>query len=112
MEICGWGRNLKVQAKILRPKTVNSIRSFITTNKKIIARGLGRSYGDSANNNIVIDTTILNKIIKFDEKRGLITCESGVSINSINEKIKLMSVCLSGVRPCVRNSYISNLGLQ
>ena len=87
MEICGWGRNLKVQAKILRPKTVNSIRSFITTNKKIIARGLGRSYGDSANNNIVIDTTILNKIIKFDEKRGLITCESGVSINSINELI-------------------------
>ena len=71
MEICGWGRNLKVQAKILRPKTVNSIRSFINANKKIIARGLGRSYGDSANNNIVIDTTILNKIIKFDEKKYL-----------------------------------------
>jgi len=87
MKIHGWGNYSAINAQVLKPKKINDVQSLITNNDKIIARGLGRSYGDSANNSIVIDTTNLNKIIKFDKVKGLITCESGVSINEINKII-------------------------
>ena len=87
MKIHGWGNYSAINAQVLKPKKINDVQSFITNNDKIIARGLGRSYGDSANNSFVVDTTNLNKITKFDKVKGLITCESGVSINEINKII-------------------------
>lgn len=87
MKIHGWGNYSAINAQVLKPKKINDVQSLITNNDKIIARGLGRSYGDSANNSVVVDTTNLNKITKFDKVKGLITCESGVSINEINKII-------------------------
>lgn len=85
MKIHGWGNYSVIDAQVLKPKKVNDVKELITINNKVIARGLGRSYGDSANNNIVIDTTSLNQVIKFDTINGLISCESGVSIQEINK---------------------------
>ena len=85
MKIHGWGNYSVIDAQVLKPKKINDIKELIKINNKVIARGLGRSYGDSANNNIVIDTTSLNQIIKFDTINGLISCESGVSIQEINK---------------------------
>jgi len=85
MKIHGWGHYSVVDAQVLKPAKVNDINKLIQANKKIIARGLGRSYGDSANSNVVVDTTNLNSIVKFDSLKGVILCESGVSIKEINE---------------------------
>ena len=85
MKIHGWGHYSVVDAQVLKPAKVNDINKLIQANKKIIARGLGRSYGDSANSNVVVDTTSLNRIVKFDSLKGVILCESGVSIKEINE---------------------------
>ena len=85
MKIHGWGNYSVIDAQVLKPKKINDIKELKKINNKVIARGLGRSYGDSANNNIVIDTTSLNQIIKFDTINGLISCESGVSIQEINK---------------------------
>ena len=85
MKIHGWGHYLVVDAQVLKPANINDINKLIQANKKIIARGLGRSYGDSANSNVVVDTTSLNRIVKFDSLKGVILCESGVSIKEINE---------------------------
>jgi len=85
MKIHGWGHYSVVDAQILKPAKVNDLNELIKVNKNIIARGLGRSYGDSANSNIVLDITSLNRVVKFDSESGIILCESGVSIKEINE---------------------------
>lgn len=85
MKIHGWGHYSVVNAQILKPTKINDLSKLIQVNKNIIARGLGRSYGDSANSNTVLDTTSLNSILKFDSESGVISCESGVSIKEMNE---------------------------
>lgn len=85
MKIHGWGRYSLVDAKVLKPEKINDINKLIDNNEKIIARGLGRSYGDSANNTVVVDTTSLNNVVKFDTESGIINCESGISISEINK---------------------------
>lgn len=85
MKIHGWGRYSLVDAKVLKPEKINDINKLIDINEKIIARGLGRSYGDSANNTVVVDTTSLNNVVKFDTESGIIICESGISISQINK---------------------------
>ncbi len=52
---------------------------------KLIARGLGRSYGDSAliDDGVVVDCTQLNRFISFDDTSGLLICEAGVSFADI-----------------------------
>ena len=85
MKIHGWGNYSVVDAQILKPAKANEVNKLIQVNKNIIARGLGRSYGDSANSNTVLDTTSLNSVLKFDSESGVILCESGVSIKEINK---------------------------
>ena len=52
---------------------------------KILARGLGRSYGDSClnNNHNLLLTHHLNHIIDFDVSSGEICCESGVTFEQL-----------------------------
>lgn len=85
MKIYGWGRYSEVNAEVLEPKKKTDIKFFIKKNKTIIARGLGRSYGDSTYNNVVIKTASINHFVNFDSKNGIITCEAGISIHKINE---------------------------
>lgn len=51
--------------------------------------GYGRSYGDSCLNNggILLDITELRRIISFDAERGLICCESGVTLAEVLDLI-------------------------
>ena len=49
----------------------------------IIARGLGRSYGDSSLAPRVLDTRYLDHFLAFDEATGLLTCAAGVSLDDI-----------------------------
>jgi FAD/FMN-containing dehydrogenase len=87
MKIYGWGRYSVFDAEVLKPKNIKDVQKIIKRNKKVIARGLGRSYGDSANNDVVIETNYLNNFITFDSENGIITCESGVSIQEVNRLI-------------------------
>jgi FAD/FMN-containing dehydrogenase len=50
-----------------------------------LPRGLGRSYGDVCLNNdgSLILTLDNNSIVHFDYEKGLIECESGISLNEI-----------------------------
>ena len=54
MEISGWGRFPKIDAEISFPVDKQAWKSALGTNQSLIARGLGRSYGDSANARIVL----------------------------------------------------------
>ena len=51
--------------------------------------GLGRSYGDSCLNpgNILIDTRYLRRFMEFDEEKGILRCEAGISLDEILQVI-------------------------
>ncbi len=87
MKVHGWGRYPIIEAQLLLPKTNSELSSLIQTNEDLIARGLGRSYGDSASNSLIIEMTRFNKCIEFNEVTGVLTCESGVSIEQILQLI-------------------------
>ncbi len=85
-KLSGWGRNTAIEANISFPKNLFELKKELKAN--CIARGLGRSYGDSSiQPNKTIVTSNLNKIINFNEKTGILETECGVSINQINDLI-------------------------
>ncbi|MBL8632287.1 MAG: FAD-binding oxidoreductase [Myxococcales bacterium] len=53
-----------------------------------IARGLGRSYGDSAvpppSQPVILGTTLADRILSFDESSGVLRAESGLSLYELN----------------------------
>tara|TARA_B100000035_G_C21023560_1_gene565119 strand:+ start:1130 stop:2431 length:1302 start_codon:yes stop_codon:yes gene_type:complete len=84
--ISGWGRNIAANANISYPKNLFELKKELK--KNCIARGLGRSYGDSSiQPKKTIVTTNLNKIINFDDKTGILESESGISIKQLNKVI-------------------------
>jgi FAD/FMN-containing dehydrogenase len=56
---------------------------LLKANEIVLPRGMGRSYGDSANSSTVIQTDYLDHFIEFNESTGVLTCEAGVSIREI-----------------------------
>jgi FAD/FMN-containing dehydrogenase len=50
-----------------------------------LARGMGRSYGDSCLTSVgaVIDTTRMNRVIAFDRERGVIRVEAGLMLGDL-----------------------------
>jgi decaprenylphospho-beta-D-ribofuranose 2-oxidase len=82
MLIHGWGNYPKIEAEVLTPLSLSECENDIQ-NSPLIARGMGRSYGDSANAQIVLQTTYLDHFIAFDAELGTLTCEAGVTLREI-----------------------------
>ena len=53
--------------------------------RKVLPHGLGRSYGDVCLNDggVLLVTTAWDHILAFDEQRGLLRCEAGVSLDDL-----------------------------
>ena len=86
MKLSGWGKFPEVEATLLEFTSLEELGSKMTTIDSGIARGLGRSYGDSSlSKGTVISTQRFNRFLAFDEDTGVLTCQSGVSIAEILE---------------------------
>ena len=89
-ENTNWGKSIKTFPTVYIPNDYKEIKKIINNNKNFIVQGNLRSYGDNGlNNNIVISTQKLKKIIKFDEKKGVVEAESGVLLNDLLKVITL-----------------------
>lgn len=83
-KICGWGRYPQQEALVFTPSSLVSLKNATAWQKdSIIARGMGRSYGDSANSSKVLQTQNIDHFIEFDESTGKLTAESGVTLRDI-----------------------------
>lgn len=83
MIVQGWGRFPKFQGKTATIVDAASLRRQLNGPGRI-AKGLGRSYGDSAaGNNLTLGMTHLNRFVAFDEATGQLVAEAGVSLQEI-----------------------------
>ncbi|MFE6848870.1 FAD-binding protein [Streptomyces sp. NPDC057686] len=89
--VSGWGRTAPTTALLTRPRTYAEAEAAVRkcAGRGAIARGLGRAYGDAAQNagGRVLDMTALDRIRTIDAVNGLVTCEAGVSLDRLMESL-------------------------
>ena len=93
----GWGRTAPSTAQVLSTADVDTIaqavkqvadeNSELPEHKRrgVIARGMGRSYGDPAQNGggLVVDMTPLNRIHSIDPDSGIVDVDGGVTLDQL-----------------------------
>ncbi|NBV42595.1 FAD-binding oxidoreductase, partial [bacterium] len=79
-KLASWGNYPVREVSVHTVQTVDEIRRVLNEAGPVIARGLGRSYGDSSLGRHVVSMTEMNRILAFDESAGILTAEAGLSI--------------------------------
>jgi decaprenylphospho-beta-D-ribofuranose 2-oxidase len=83
----GWGRTAPTVARVLVPRSVDEVANAVTAAgpRGIICRGLGRSYGDPAQNagGVVLDMTGLARVHSIDAGSGVAVVDAGVSLDTL-----------------------------
>ncbi len=106
--VSGWGGGSKATVQVSIPKSVEELQNIIKSSNQIalIARGLGRSYGDAGqlNNGTVINLHAFHHI-HLDSSKGLVTAGSGVSLDALLKEIVPAGFFLP-VTPGTRNVTI------
>ena len=83
-QLAGWGNYPVAESYTIIPRNGEDCKKAMSE-EKLIARGLGRSYGDQAinENKYVAVCTKLNYFISWDEKEGILKCQAGASLEEI-----------------------------
>lgn len=83
MRLHGWGRYPQVEAQQLAPLTVSASRALIGEHGSLLGRGMGRSYGDSALHDCVLNTRHLQHLLAFDASHGSLRCQAGATLDQL-----------------------------
>ncbi|MEU6569192.1 FAD-binding oxidoreductase [Streptomyces parvulus] len=87
--VTGWGRTAPTAARLIRPRTYEEAALAVREcgARGSIARGLGRAYGDAAQNagGAVLDMTALDRVHAVDVAGGTVLCDAGVSLHRLME---------------------------
>src|ERR1022692_2570046 len=98
----GWGGGAGAPVSLLAPDGVDALRDAVAAGRSalvgegrsavwsgptpagMIARGLGRSYGDAAqlSGGLVLDITRLNRF-ELDDPQGIVTAQAGVTVGEL-----------------------------
>ena len=85
--LTGWGRTAPTAARVRTVETIDEVVDAIGAAgpKGLLARGLGRSYGDAAQNagGTVLDLGRLNAIGRVDDVTGELTCGAGACLDAV-----------------------------
>jgi decaprenylphospho-beta-D-ribofuranose 2-oxidase len=84
--LSGWGRTNPVTAQVVQPSSLEQLQELVrgAPPRSMIARGLGRSYGDAAQlkDGTVIELPAFDRI-ELDAASGTVTAGAGVSLDRI-----------------------------
>jgi decaprenylphospho-beta-D-ribofuranose 2-oxidase len=85
--LTGWARTAPSVAQVLSTPDPEMIAKAVSQveGRGVIARGLGRSYGDNAQNGggLVIDMTPLSRIHSIDADTHMVDLDAGVSLDAL-----------------------------
>ena len=89
VSVTGWGRTAPTTARLIRPRTYEEAAEAVRECgiRGGIPRGLGRAYGDAAQNagGAVFDMTGLDRVHAIDADGGTVLCDAGVSLHRLME---------------------------
>ncbi|MGH4034298.1 FAD-binding protein [Actinomycetota bacterium Odt1-20B] len=87
--VSGWGRTAPTTARMVRPRSPEEAAAALRAcgERGGIARGLGRAYGDAAQNagGAVFDMTAMDRVHAIDADAGTVVCDAGVSLHRLME---------------------------
>lgn len=89
VRLSGWGMTEPTLADLALPELADDVAALVkgasAGPRGVIARGLGRSYNNAAQNDggLVIGTTAMRDVLTFDPESGLVSCEAGVSLEQL-----------------------------
>jgi len=85
--LAGWGCTNPTGADVIDVRAASDIDVALSgaSGRGVVARGLGRSYGDAAQNagGTVLDCTTLARVHDADLDRGIIRVDAGVSLDAL-----------------------------
>ncbi len=87
--LTGWGRTAPTAAETVRPLDSDAVASAVAAaaerRRPIVARGLGRSYGDAAQcaGGVVVDTSALDAVHETDLATGRVRVGAGISVDTL-----------------------------
>jgi decaprenylphospho-beta-D-ribofuranose 2-oxidase len=86
--LTGWGRTAPTAAHVpAAPTTPEEVAARLAAHgsRGALARGLGRSYGDAAQNagGLVLDMTALTRVHRVDVDAALVDVDAGVSLDAL-----------------------------
>ena len=87
VRLSGWGRTEPTVADVAAPWSADEAGELVkgAAEAGVIARGLGRSYNNAAQNSggLVISTSGMRDVLSFDPASGVVCCEAGVSLEQL-----------------------------
>ena len=88
MQLTVWGRYPRVDCELHLPTSPTPACELISGTPSVLARGMGRSYGDAALGDVLLGTRQLDRLRAFDEQDGTLRCDAGVTLAEIVEVAK------------------------
>ena len=85
MKCTAWGMYPRVECNRFTLRQETNLDEIISNHNPLIPFGNGRSYGDSALSENIIDIAQRNYFIEFDENSGLLHVQAGVLLSEILE---------------------------
>jgi decaprenylphospho-beta-D-ribofuranose 2-oxidase len=88
--LSGWGRTAAVRSTVARPGDTAELEAMLATAANgVIARGLGRSYGDAAqcSGGLTLDITGFSEIGTLDAATGTIEVGAGASLHDLMGRV-------------------------
>ncbi|MGA5462714.1 FAD-binding protein [Mycobacterium sp. NPDC050041] len=86
-KLTGWARTAPSVARVLSTPEPDEIAKAVVEagERGVIARGLGRSYGDNAQNGggLVVDMNALNRIHSMDSDTHVVDVDGGVNLDQL-----------------------------
>ncbi len=88
VRLTGWGLTEPSWARVAVPGSGDEVAGLVkgaAGSGGVIARGMGRSYNNAAQNDggLVVSTAGMADVLAFDADSGVVTCEAGVSLEQL-----------------------------
>jgi FAD/FMN-containing dehydrogenase len=83
MRLSGWGRFPRLNCRVRAPRAEAEVAALVAEGR-LIARGLGRAYGDSAMSAAnTLDMRRFDRMISFDAATGRLVAEAGARLADV-----------------------------